>query len=172
MEQEEEDREKVRYITIADLPSNLVGICYVGSLKHVTSIGKRTHSKAWVSKHISSKDARKFIQEAYKSERRTLKDYKDKYEKLNKERFMLDASNILPKGHSVGTSDSYWGISFHYDNNKKYSTAYMEKIQEKINLYEAVEKYLETYDRKGVRVEKETVEGSEAGPHDNQEEGT
>ena len=137
----EEQRDRVRYFVIGDVSERLVGICYLGELNYITSIGRNTHSLAWLNGTISEKEARKILRKSKLKDKNSVERYETYLDYVMSNREMLDEEHRLPEGHSASCSGGPYDISIRYDNNNVYSTQVIKEIELKIKLYELRERW-------------------------------
>jgi len=138
----EEKRAKVQYIELGEVSQYTIAICYIGELKHIASIGKNTHNKAWIKKYISKTDAIKFVKDGIKYNKISIQKYQEKYNYLIENQSTLDSSHILKEGFSTSTYDGYWNVSFLYNNENTYSKQFAKAIKAKIDLFNVVNTFL------------------------------
>ncbi len=138
----EDERERVRYIVLGDLPDNRVGICYVGELYHFAPLSKITHAKAWIIEHIPKLDALTCVRKAQEREHISIQKYRDKYNELLRNQHRLDREHVLSPGHSVGVSDGRWNVRFHYNNLTGYTAPFVREIEKRIHLLQLVQDFL------------------------------
>ncbi len=82
MLEDEKDRDRVQYVVLGTVEPDWVAICYTENILHIAKIGKGTHTKAWITKHISLEEAKIFIRKSYRKGDRTLDQYRKKYQAL------------------------------------------------------------------------------------------
>lgn len=132
----EEEREVVRYVVLGEVDPGLVGICYVGELKHLATIGQRTHAKAWIDGSLTTSEVRAFLRESCHRSDRTLEECRAKVDAL------LTEQEPSAWGTSSSVWDGYWGVGFHWDRDHPYPQRFAEALQRKIRLLELRETWL------------------------------